>query len=216
MDTKTERWRQSSRQIQSTAVRVACQRVGASARFPPAIPNCAHAAGSGSSSFSLSVSLGPLVTEAQQTAQVCGSREGIEQRGLRSLRSRSPTTGALGVTQAVVVPLACTRCSISDSPRAAWRHRYPARCLRRLRSFLVAGPWCHRARNGASGLRSTAHGATTRRASATFYTTGMEHAPTSATGTGWERTPWHATRRAAWEALRRADEVQGCWSSRAR
>src|SRR5438309_10783742 len=27
---------------------------------------------------------------------------------------------------------------------------------------------------------------------ATFYTTGMEHSPTSATGTGWERTPWHA------------------------
>ncbi len=25
---------------------------------------------------------------------------------------------------------------------------------------------------------------------ATFYTTGMEHSPTSATGTGWERTPW--------------------------
>jgi hypothetical protein len=32
---------------------------------------------------------------------------------------------------------------------------------------------------------------------ATFYTTGMEHSPTSATGTGWERTPWHATQRAA-------------------
>jgi hypothetical protein len=31
----------------------------------------------------------------------------------------------------------------------------------------------------------------------------MEHSPTSA-GTGWERTPWHATQRAAWEALRRA------------
>jgi hypothetical protein len=27
---------------------------------------------------------------------------------------------------------------------------------------------------------------------ATFYTTGMEHSPTSATGTGWERSPWHA------------------------
>ena len=40
---------------------------------------------------------------------------------------------------------------------------------------------------------------------ATFYTTGMEHSPTSATGTGWERTPWHATQRAAWEALRNAD-----------
>jgi hypothetical protein len=39
---------------------------------------------------------------------------------------------------------------------------------------------------------------------ATFYTTGMEHSPTSATGTGWERTPWHATQRAAWEALSRA------------
>jgi len=26
----------------------------------------------------------------------------------------------------------------------------------------------------------------------TFYTTGMEHSPTGATGTGWERTPWHA------------------------
>jgi hypothetical protein len=42
---------------------------------------------------------------------------------------------------------------------------------------------------------------------ATFYTTGMEHSPTSATGTGWERTPWHAVQRAAWEALRRADDV---------
>src|SRR3989442_9990934 len=38
---------------------------------------------------------------------------------------------------------------------------------------------------------------------ATFYTTGMEHSPASATGTGWELTPWHATQRAAWEALRK-------------
>ena len=38
---------------------------------------------------------------------------------------------------------------------------------------------------------------------ATFYTTGMEHSATSAIGTGWERTPWHATQRAAWEALKR-------------
>jgi hypothetical protein len=34
---------------------------------------------------------------------------------------------------------------------------------------------------------------------ATFYTTGM----TSATGAAWERTPWRATQRAAWEALRK-------------
>ena len=40
---------------------------------------------------------------------------------------------------------------------------------------------------------------------ATFYTTGMEHSPTSATGTGWERTPWRATQRAAWEALKKVE-----------
>src|SRR6266403_5432379 len=32
---------------------------------------------------------------------------------------------------------------------------------------------------------------------ATFYTTGMEHSPTSATGTGWERTPWYGVQMAA-------------------
>jgi hypothetical protein len=30
---------------------------------------------------------------------------------------------------------------------------------------------------------------------------GWSTRPTSATGTAWERTPWHATPRAAWEAL---------------
>src|SRR6266480_672754 len=40
---------------------------------------------------------------------------------------------------------------------------------------------------------------------ATFYTTGMEHSPTSATGTGWERASWHATQRAAWEALKQVE-----------
>ena len=37
---------------------------------------------------------------------------------------------------------------------------------------------------------------------ATFYTTGMEHSPASATGTAWERTPWHAGQGAARDALR--------------
>ncbi len=41
---------------------------------------------------------------------------------------------------------------------------------------------------------------------ATFYTTGMEHSPTSATGTEWERTPWHAVQRAAWAALKKNEE----------
>jgi hypothetical protein len=43
---------------------------------------------------------------------------------------------------------------------------------------------------------------------ATFYRpgwkTGMEHSPMSATGTGWQRTPWRAVQSAAWEALRQA------------
>ena len=36
---------------------------------------------------------------------------------------------------------------------------------------------------------------------APFYTTGMEHSPTSATGTAWERTSWQATQRATWGGI---------------
>jgi hypothetical protein len=44
----------------------------------------------------------------------------------------------------------------------------------------------------------------------------MEHSPTSATGTGWEPTPWHATERAAWAALRKERETLSfaSWSRR--
>jgi len=38
---------------------------------------------------------------------------------------------------------------------------------------------------------------------ATFYTSGMEHSATSATGSAWEPTPWRAVQGAAWEALTR-------------
>ena len=38
---------------------------------------------------------------------------------------------------------------------------------------------------------------------ATFYATGMEHSPTSATGSAWELTPWRAVQGAARDALRR-------------
>jgi hypothetical protein len=40
---------------------------------------------------------------------------------------------------------------------------------------------------------------------ATFCTTGMEHSPVSAIGTGCEPTPWRAVQRAAWEALKRLE-----------
>jgi hypothetical protein len=39
---------------------------------------------------------------------------------------------------------------------------------------------------------------------ATFYTSGVEHSPTSATASAWERTPWRAVQGAAREALRLA------------
>jgi hypothetical protein len=31
----------------------------------------------------------------------------------------------------------------------------------------------------------------------------MEHSPTGAIGTAWERTPWRAVQSAAWEALKK-------------
>jgi hypothetical protein len=33
----------------------------------------------------------------------------------------------------------------------------------------------------------------------------LEHSPTSATGTGWERTPWHAVQGAVRDVLPRAE-----------
>jgi len=36
----------------------------------------------------------------------------------------------------------------------------------------------------------------------------MEHSPTSATGTGWER-PWHGVQRAAWQAVKKGEESKG-------
>jgi hypothetical protein len=45
---------------------------------------------------------------------------------------------------------------------------------------------------------------------ATFYTSGMAHSLTSATGTAWEPTPWRAVQGAAWEVqdkiLKKAEE----------
>jgi hypothetical protein len=38
---------------------------------------------------------------------------------------------------------------------------------------------------------------------ATFYVSGLEHSPTCATGTAYERSPFLAVQRAAWEALLR-------------
>jgi len=59
---------------------------------------------------------------------------------------------------------------------------------------------CHRGSSHTGNSGGAHHGWR-----ATFYTVGMEHSPTSATGTAWERTPWHATQRAAWDALQRLD-----------
>ena len=39
----------------------------------------------------------------------------------------------------------------------------------------------------------------------TYFASGMEHSPTSATGTAWERTPWRAVQHAAGEVLSKDD-----------
>jgi hypothetical protein len=40
---------------------------------------------------------------------------------------------------------------------------------------------------------------------ATFYLWGMAHSFTSTTGSAWEKTPWQAVQRAAWDALTRME-----------
>jgi hypothetical protein len=40
---------------------------------------------------------------------------------------------------------------------------------------------------------------------ATFYPAGRGHSVTSAVGSAWEREPWTAPQRAAWESLRRRE-----------
>ena len=52
-----------------------------------------------------------------------------------------------------------------------------------------------------STLRVAYAGSGVAQDAAHLYTTGMEHSPTSATGTAWERTAWRATQRAAWQVL---------------
>jgi hypothetical protein len=40
---------------------------------------------------------------------------------------------------------------------------------------------------------------------ATFFVAGTIHSATGAVGSGWERTPWQAVQRAAWDTLVRGD-----------
>ena len=40
---------------------------------------------------------------------------------------------------------------------------------------------------------------------ATFYPCGREHSFTSTSGSAWEKTPWQAVQRAAWETLEKLE-----------
>ena len=64
-----------------------------------------------------------------------------------------------------------------------------------------------RAWHGAPGLRSPAHALRRARLASDVLHDWDRHSPTSAMGTAWERTPWHATQRAAWGALTKADTL---------
>jgi len=50
---------------------------------------------------------------------------------------------------------------------------------------------------------------------ATFYTTGMEHSPTSATGTGWERAPWRSSEQRGRHSPKRRAMASGGSAERA-
>ena len=80
-------------------------------------------------------------------------------------------------------------------------HRPRDRSLRALRTWLDSWPGIGYV---AVGMHRQGYDAD-RGWRATFYTTGMEHSPTIATGTSWERRPWHAVETAAWNTLRRSD-----------
>jgi hypothetical protein len=72
----------------------------------------------------------------------------------------------------------------------------------RLRVFLA---WLRRPLENPcarSPTRPRARPAPIREEELMLAATEMEHSPTGATGSGWERTPWLATQRAAWGALR--------------
>src|SRR4030095_3706609 len=87
-------------------------------------------------------------------------------------------------------------CSMPSYDRAPLR----AACLCRL----LVGDGGRRRWHGPPGRRSPTHPVRREGLARDLPHDGMEHSPTSATGTGWEATPWHATQRAAWEALTKA------------
>ena len=95
----------------------------------------------------------------------------------------------------------------------AWRTRANSvdQCARLLRSWLDSWSGIAHVAVGMAGqgydLQLTRYDEKGWRA--TFYTTGMEHLPMSATGTGWERNPRRATQRAAWKGLRQHGLLAG-------
>src|SRR5207245_9989649 len=91
-------------------------------------------------------------------------------------------------------PPSLSRCRIRRSP-------WTALFMRSARGYVTVG-MAHRGydlqltRDDEKGWR------------ATFYARGMEHSPTSATGSAWERTPWRAVQGGAREALTRTVDDQ--------
>jgi hypothetical protein len=94
-----------------------------------------------------------------------------------------------------------TACAWRDSPAG------PAPVVAGLRTFL--GSWLGIGRivvgmaRQSYDLQLTRYGGEGWRA--TFYPAGRAHPVTSAVGSAWEREPWIAVQRAAWESLRRRE-----------
>jgi len=78
--------------------------------------------------------------------------------------------------------------------------------LHALRTWMIRGLASGASRWECTGRAMTCNGRSTTSVAGERPSTrtGMEHSPTGATGTGWERKPWRAVQVAGWQALRNA------------
>jgi hypothetical protein len=91
-----------------------------------------------------------------------------------------------------------------DPPRAARKYALRSPGAPPLAGFVGRYRGC-RTRDAPSGYDLSLTRYANEGWRATFYNSGKEHSPTSATGSAWEPMPWLAVQQAAWEALNKAD-----------
>src|SRR5206468_1360328 len=130
------------------------------------------------------------------------------------------STGACFAAGGVV---ACAHAGVAPAPRAnarATRSAISRIMMLLLGTSSVPTKCCHREQGrsrrcrhradcvgmAGQGFRSPAHALRRTRLARDLLHDGHGTQPASAPGTEWERTPWHAVQRAAWETLKQSEE----------